>query len=56
MTTFISRYNYQFTKSLQVLFEAQMEVLDDRSMWDYLEGKFLDGIYNEKWYNDGDSQ
>ena len=27
-----------------------------RSMWTYLEGSFLDGIYNEVWYNDGDSQ
>ena len=33
-----------------------MEVSDDKSMWDYLEGDFLDGIYNEIWYNDGDTQ
>ena len=56
MTTFISSYNYQFTKTLEKLFESQMAVYDDKTMWDYLEGDFLDGIYNEQWYNDGDSQ
>ena len=56
MTTFISSYNYQFTKTLEKLFESQMAVYDDKTMWDYLEGDFLDGIYNEEWYNDGDSQ
>ena len=30
MTTFISRYNFQFTRSLETLFEEQMEVGDDR--------------------------
>ena len=56
MTTFISRYNYQYTKSLERLFESQMEVTDDKSMWTYLEGDFLDGIYNEEWYNEGNTQ
>ena len=56
MTSFISRSNFLFTKSLETLFESQMKVSDDRSMWDYLEGDFLDGIYNEIWYNDGDTQ
>ena len=56
MTSFISRSNFMFTKSLETLFESQMEVSDDKSMWDYLEGDYLDGIYNEIWYNDGDTQ
>ena len=55
MTTFISRYNYQFTESLDTLFSAQMEVFDEETLWKYLEGDFLDGIYNEVWYNDGDT-
>ena len=56
MTSFLTATNYQFTKSLETLFKAQMEVTDDRSMWRYLENEFLDGIYNEIWYNDGDTQ
>ena len=56
MTSFISRSNFLFTKSLETLFESQMKVSDDKSMWDYLEGDFLDGIFNEIWYNDGDTQ
>ena len=55
MTTFISRYNFQFTESLDQLFSSQMEVADEESLWNYLEGDFLDGIYNEVWYNDGDT-
>ena len=55
MTTFISSYNYQFTESLDTLFSTQMEVFDEETLWMYLEGDFLDGIYNEVWYNDGDT-
>lgn len=54
MTTFLSATNFQFTKVMETLFKTQMEVNDDRSMWEYLEGDFLNGIYNEIWYNDGD--
>ena len=55
MTTFISSYNYQFIESLDTLFSTQMEVFDEETLWTYLEGDFLDGIYNEVWYNDGDT-
>ena len=45
---------YQYTSRLKNLFKKQEEVVQVKDFWEFMENGFLDGIYWEEWYNQGD--
>ena len=45
---------FQYTSQLKNLFKSQEEVVQVADFWNFLETDFLDGLYWEEWYNDGD--
>lgn len=45
---------YRYTEIVKSTFESQSEIRQISDFWEFMEGEFLDGIYLENWYNDGD--
>ena len=44
---------YRYTKTLKELFGGYDKVTQITHFWDYLENDFVDGVYEEEWYNRG---
>jgi hypothetical protein len=45
---------YRYTDTIRSSFGAAQDVKQVSEFWNFMENDFVDGIYEEKWYNEGD--